>query len=366
MPSPRSPFDAFVHALVRHLAVCAALALALPTRRYIRGQVYSYTARAEAGMYYKQAAKLQAAWNAVYAGVAGLCTMYLGGLIMGAFARSAGVGAQAARGAASAAATTTGEVTAVGTAGAAATETAAAVGSTAGRGLLARTTARIVAALGRVAPWSPEVVETTILELTLGVPVRGALSLTGAAVTDEVIGRARFGKLVSAPVAGAMGGVARVGPVAPLVMNHMAGTVEDNLRRRWAEEISRPEAEAVVADALECAGRVLDARVKACGRFAPLLLVPPSTLDSTIRLAAENRARGVTHRIVKANSGLFWGPDRQEVRTEVDARFGAEIWAPIARDTDAAFNALHQEFLHTRIAMDRAFRQWAYAPPSGN
>lgn len=357
MPSSRSRFDAFIRALVQHLAVCATLALAIPTRRYIRGRVYSYTAQAEAGVYYRQAARLQAAWNAVYAGIAGLCTMYLGGLIMGAFARTVGIGAQAASGATGAAAAATGEAAALGTAGASAGEAAVAVGSTAGQGIVAR----IVGFLGRIAPWNPAMVETTVFEMTLGVPVRGAVSLAGAVVTDEAIGRARWSKLATAPVAAGIGGVARVGPLAPLLANHVAGAAEDELRRRWAAEIAKPETKAVVADALACATRVLDARIKACGKLAPLLLVPSATLDAKIRIAAENRARGVAHRIVKANTGLFRGPNRAEVRSEVDARFGAEIWAPIGRDTDAAFTTLCQEVFRTRAAMQEAFRRWVAA-----
>lgn len=329
--SDRARFEAYLTALVECLAIRSALECAETSRPYIDAQVYAYTSQAEAGVYYREAAGYQAAWNAVYVGIAGLCTMYLGGLIMGAFARSAGIGV-----------TTTESVAA-------------------GEAALAQGGAR--ALLHRIGwPTLGSFVETTVLEGTLGIPVRAGLGMAASVTTDAAIGRHRWTSVTAGPAGAALGGVLRAGPAVGMITGHAGGTVEEALERRWRAELAQPGVEKVLEHAMATAARTLDARIKACGRLAPLLLASRDTLDREVRVPITTQVDRVTAKIALANRGIIWDADKSEIRAGVEARFGAEIWAPISRDTDRAHTTLRLDQRRAWARLRRAQMAWANQP----
>ncbi len=333
MSDRRSEFDAFVEALVNHQAVTAALLLAHPTSRYIESQVYAYTSQAEAGAYYREEGTWRAALNAAIAGIAGVCTMYLGGLIMGVFARSAGIGITAAE-------------------STAASEAALAQGGL--KALAHHVGYRTAGTLTFEA-----IAETTVLEATLGLPVRGGLGLASAVATDAVIGRHRWSSLSVVPAGAALGGVLRVGPVLGLLGGRAGGQLEAELEARWREELTRPGVDEAIERALMAAGRTLDARVKGCGRYASLLLASPDTLDRTLRAPMADQIEKLTNTIALQNRGIIWDADRAKIHAGVVARFGAEVWAPISRETNRAHTTLRLDHRRTFDRLMRAATHWA-------
>lgn len=333
MPDRNPDFDAFVEALVDHQAVCAALHLADPTSRYIEAQVYAYTSQAEAGAYYREEGTWRAALNAALAGIAGVCTMYLGGLIMGVFARSAGIGLTAA------------ESTAAG-------EAALARGGF--KALAHHVGYRTAGTLS-----FESFVETTVLEATLGLPVRGGLGLAGSVATDTLIGRHRWSSVTVAPAGAALGGILRVGPVLGLLGGRAGGQFEAALEARWREELTRPGVDEVIERAMMAAGRTLDARIKSCGRYASLLLASPDTLDHELRAPMSDQIEKLTDTIALQNRGIIWDADRAKIHAGVAARFGAEIWAPISRQTHRAHTTLRLDHRRTSDRLMRAARRWA-------
>lgn len=334
--SDHTRFEPYLQAQVEYLTLCAALEQADRSRDYIESQVYAYTSQAEAGAYYREAAGYQAAWNAVYTGIAGLCTMYLGGLIMGAFARSAGIGVTAAESAA------------------------------AGEAALARGGARAFLHHIGFRSTGPltlaSIAETTVLEGTLGLPVRGGLGLVASSATDVALGRRRWTSVTAGPVGSALGGVFRLGPTLGMAAGHAGGAIEEALQRQWREAVTRPGVEEVWTRAMAAASRTLDARIKACGRFAPLILAPRDTLDREVRTPMTTQIESVTEKIALANRGLVWDADKDAIRAGVTARFGAEIWAPISRDTDRAHTTLRLDLRGSWARLRRAQRAWANPP----
>ncbi|WP_428670664.1 hypothetical protein [Roseibium sp.] len=335
-----SRFDDFLKSVVEFAVAAQAAEAGRKADKYIKAQVYIYTAQVEAAGHYKTAAHIQAARNAVFAGCVALCTMYVGGLIMGALFRGAAAGTAAAEGAAGAA---------VATEGAAAAEANALVqalrASWQASGLKASTVALTFA-------------EKTAIEVCLGIPIRGLIGCLGAIVTEWHNGREHWSSVSKIPAL-AMGGVLRTGPALGFLIGSFGSQAENRQREEFERQIKTEAAKRLIETTLADYASTLGKSIKNCGRYGEMVLAPPLDIDSKVREPMQREVDRITDRFVREQSGFFGGPERDEVYASVYGSLGAEIWAPVASDTTRAFIFLQQELQRKAKAMDAAFVNWS-------
>jgi hypothetical protein len=340
-----SAFDEFLKSVVEFGVATQAAETGKKTDKYIKAQVYIYTTQVEASGHYKAAANIQVAKNAVFAGCVALCTMYVGGLIMGAIFRTAAAGTAAAEGAAGTVAVAE---------GAAVAETNALMqlvrASWQASGYQATTaTTAATASLG--------VVETTAIEIFAGVPIRGLIAGIGTMITDWHNGKGHWNDIAKIGALSA-GGALRCGPALGFLFGAVSSHNNQRAREEFERQVKTDSAKRLIEVTLQAYSDSVGQGLRNFGRYGQLIMAPPMELDTRVRQPMQREVDRITDQFVREQTGFFGGPERGDVYSSVYGSLGADVWAPITSDTTRAYIHLQQERARKVQAMDCAFTNW--------
>lgn len=333
-----TPFENFLISTTELITAVQAAETARKTDKYIKAQVYVYISQVEAAGHYEAAANYRAIRDAAFAGCVAVCTMYVGGLIMGAVYRGAAAGTAAAETAAASA--------------------AAAEGAAAESNVLVQLIRASWQASGYQASVSTATfLETVAMELAVGVPVRGMTALLGTMVTDWHNGRVHWSDVPKIGLS-SLGGLTRTGPALAFLLGAVASAKERQAREEFERQITTEASRRLVDASINAYASTLGQSLGNFGRYGKMIMAPPLDIDSRVRQPMQREADRVTDLFVKEQTGLFGGPNRDEVFARVYGSVGAEVWAPIASDTTRAYIHLQQQRNRKMTAMNQAFSAW--------
>ena len=139
----------------------------------------------------------------------------------------------------------------------------------------------------------------------------------------------------------------------------LSSRAEQKERAEFERQIKTEAAKRLIETTLTDYASTLGKSIKNCGRYGDMVLAPPMDIDSKVRQPMQREADRITDQFVREQTGLFGGPERNEVFASVYGSLGAEVWAPVASDTTRAYIFLQQELQRKSRAMDAAFTAWA-------